>query len=48
MRRKEFDPEMVRQLSMIGCAIASIAKHFHCSRDVIERRAADKQRAMKT
>jgi len=23
---------------MIGCTIARIAEHFHCSRDVIERR----------
>ena len=38
MRRKEIDPDMVRQLSMIGCTIARIAEHFHCCRDVIEKR----------
>ena len=26
MRRKEIDPDMVRQLSMIGCTIARIAE----------------------
>ena len=36
--KKQIDPDMVRQLSMIGCTIEAIAEHFHCSRDVIERR----------
>jgi hypothetical protein len=38
MDRKEIDGDMVRQLSMIGCSIETIAQHFHCSRDTIERR----------
>jgi hypothetical protein len=37
MRRKDIDPELVRQMAMIGCTIAAIAEHFHCCRDVIER-----------
>jgi hypothetical protein len=35
---KEIDADVVRQLSMIGCSIETIAQHFHCSRDTIERR----------
>jgi hypothetical protein len=38
MRRKEIDPDLVRQLAMIGCTTETIAQHFHCSRDTIERR----------
>jgi hypothetical protein len=37
MRRKEIDPDLVRQMAMIGCTIAAIAEYFHCCRDVIER-----------
>jgi hypothetical protein len=29
---------MVRQLSMIGCSIETIAQHFHCHRHTIENR----------
>jgi hypothetical protein len=38
MRRKDIDPDVVRQLAMIGCTTETIAQHFHCCRDVIERR----------
>jgi hypothetical protein len=37
-RPKEIDGDEVRQMSMIGSSIATIAEHFHCSRDTIERR----------
>jgi hypothetical protein len=35
---KEIDAAMVRQLSMLGCSIETIAQHFQCSRDTIENR----------
>jgi hypothetical protein len=35
---KAIDAEVVRQLAMIGCTTETIARHFHCSRDTIERR----------
>ena len=35
---KEIDGDLVRQMAMIGCTIEVIARHFHCSRDTIEKR----------
>ena len=35
---KEIDGDMLRQMAMIGCTTETIAQHFHCSRDTIERR----------
>jgi hypothetical protein len=35
MRRKEIDPNTVRQLAMIGCTIAAIAEHFNCCREPV-------------
>jgi hypothetical protein len=36
--RKKIDPDEVRKLAMIGATIQTIADHFKCSRDTIERR----------